>query len=137
ELVETLVRLGRAGDAAAIAEQYDAIADEKGQPWARARAARAHGFVAPDDAFEAAFEESLSLHDQTPDLYEAARTRLAYGARLRREGHRARAREELRAAIDLFDRLGAAPWSDAARAELCATGETARRRNPTTLDDLT
>jgi DNA-binding CsgD family transcriptional regulator len=48
-----------------------------------------------------------------------------------------RAREQLRTAIDLFDRLGADPWSDMARAELAATGETARRRNPATLNQLT
>ena len=36
-----------------------------------------------------------------------------------------------------FDDLGAAPWADQAAAELAATGETARRRDPSTLDDLT
>jgi DNA-binding CsgD family transcriptional regulator len=77
------------------------------------------------------------LHDQTPDVFEAARTRLAYGARLRRAGKRVRAREELRAAIDAFDELGAEPWSNLARIELEATGETARRRDPSTLDQLT
>jgi DNA-binding CsgD family transcriptional regulator len=48
-----------------------------------------------------------------------------------------RAREQLRAALDIFDHLGAAPWSDMARAELAATGATARRRNPATLNALT
>jgi DNA-binding CsgD family transcriptional regulator len=62
---------------------------------------------------------------------------LAYGARLRRERQRLRARDHLRAAIDIFDRLGADPWSDRARAELAATGETARRRDPATINDLT
>jgi DNA-binding CsgD family transcriptional regulator len=137
ELVETLVRVGRTDDAAAVAERYHASAEAKGQPWALARAARARGLTASEDAFEQAFEEAAALHDQTPDLYEAARTRLAYGARLRRSGRRARAREELRAAIGMFDRLGAAPWADAARTELGATGATARRRDPTTLDELT
>jgi DNA-binding CsgD family transcriptional regulator len=37
----------------------------------------------------------------------------------------------------VFDRLGAAPWSDRARAELGATGATARRRHPGTAQDLT
>jgi DNA-binding CsgD family transcriptional regulator len=62
---------------------------------------------------------------------------VAFGSRLRRERQRLRAREHLRAAIDIFDRLGADPWSDVARAELAATGETARRRDATTLNDLT
>ena len=58
-------------------------------------------------------------------------------ARLRRARQRVLAREQLRVAVDVFDRLGADPWSEMARAELAATGETARRRDPTTLNDLT
>ena len=48
-----------------------------------------------------------------------------------------RAREELRAALETFDRLGADPWSELTRVELEATGETARRRDASTLDALT
>jgi DNA-binding CsgD family transcriptional regulator len=48
-----------------------------------------------------------------------------------------RAREHLHEALDAFDRLGPTPWADLARAELAATGETARRRDPSTIDDLT
>ena len=48
------------------------------------------------------------------------------------------AREQLRAAVDDFDRLGARPWADRARAELAATGETHRRRDDgASIDDLT
>jgi DNA-binding NarL/FixJ family response regulator len=83
------------------------------------------------------FEEALRLHARTPDVFEAARTRLAYGARLRRARKRVRAREELRAALEMFERLGSPPWADQAAAELAATGETARRRDPSTIDELT
>ncbi len=48
-----------------------------------------------------------------------------------------KARPQLRTAIELFDRLGAEPWSERARVELAATGETVRRRDPTTLTQLT
>ncbi|TMK95902.1 MAG: helix-turn-helix transcriptional regulator, partial [Actinobacteria bacterium] len=41
------------------------------------------------------------------------------------------------AALEAFDRLGADPWSELARAELEATGETARRRDASTADTLT
>ncbi len=44
---------------------------------------------------------------------------------------------ELRAAIELFDRIGAEPWAEQATAELAATGETARRRDVSTVDALT
>jgi DNA-binding CsgD family transcriptional regulator len=47
------------------------------------------------------------------------------------------AREQLRAAADAFDRLGARPWADRARAELAATGETHRGRGAASIDDLT
>jgi len=137
ELVDVHLRLGNDAEAAALAAEYDAVAAAKGQPWARARAARARGLVAPDDAFDACFEEALALHAETPDVFEAARTRLAYGARLRRAGRRAAAREHLRAALDELDELDAVPWADQARVELAATGETARRRDPSTRDRLT
>ena len=52
-------------------------------------------------------------------------------------GRRVRRARALRRAIDVFDDLGAAPWAELARAELAATGETARRRDPSTLDELT
>ncbi len=137
ELVESYLRLGRVGEAAAAATEYEAAAQAKGQPWALARAARCRGLLADGAAFEAAFEHALGLHERTPDAFETARTRLAYGARLRREGKRVRAREQLRAALDLFEHLGAHPWADQATAELAASGETARRRDASTLDDLT
>ena len=70
-------------------------------------------------------------------MFESARTELAYGARLRRAGRRSDARERLRRAIEVFDDLGAAPWAELARTELAATGETARRREPSTIDELT
>ena len=47
------------------------------------------------------------------------------------------AREQLRAALDTFERLGASPWAGHARVELTASGETARRRDVTTIDELT
>jgi DNA-binding NarL/FixJ family response regulator len=43
----------------------------------------------------------------------------------------------LRAARDLFDALGAVPWSDRARGELRAAGEVSAPRTVTTLDSLT
>src|SRR5205085_7475937 len=80
---------------------------------------------------------ALRLHDLTPDGFEGAVTRLAFGARLRRARRRVRAREELRVALAVFEPLGARPWAEQAIAELAASGETARRRDVSTLDDLT
>jgi DNA-binding NarL/FixJ family response regulator len=116
---------------------FTVAAEAKGQPWAMARAARCLALVGSDDELEERFGEALALHERTRDVFETARTRLAYGARLRRARKRVRAREELREAIALFDSLGPTPWADLAGAELAATGETARRRDPSTIDELT
>lgn len=137
ELVDAYLRLGRTDDATRAAERFAARAVAKGQPWALARAARCRGLLAGDDAFDASFAEALRLHEQTPDVFEAGRTRFAYGARLRRARRRKQAREELRAALEIFDRVGASSWADLAGGELAATGETARRRHVSTLDELT
>ncbi|WBQ06946.1 helix-turn-helix transcriptional regulator [Kribbella sp. CA-293567] len=134
ELVEVYLRLGRAGDAAAAARAFAVRAEEKGQPWAQARAARAIGLVEED---ESEFQRALEWHARTLDVFEAARTRLVYGAWLRRTRRRVDARKQLREAVAAFDKLGAPGWADQAAAELKATGETARRRQPSTADDLT
>jgi DNA-binding CsgD family transcriptional regulator len=135
--IELYLRLGRLDDATQATAAYSQAATEKGQPWSLARAARCRALLAVEAEFEARFEEALAFHARTPDVFEPARTQLAYGARLRRAGQRVRAREHLRAAFHTFDDLGAAPWAEIARLELAATGETARRRDPSTLDELT
>ncbi len=138
ELVEAHVRLGREGAARELAERAVAAAEAKGRPWALARARRAEGLVVADD--EAAldrFSAALALHGQEPDGFESARTELCLGERLRRAGRRAEGRAPLRSALDGFEALGAAPWAERAAAELRATGETVRRRDPSTLDELT
>ncbi|TWG97827.1 DNA-binding NarL/FixJ family response regulator [Nocardioides sp. J9] len=121
ELVAALVRLGRTEEAGLLVPPHLAAADAEGQPWAAARARRASAMVADD--FDDLFAEALVLHRDTPDLFEAARTELAYGERLRRTGRRVDAREHLRAALAVFADLGAEPWADLAATELDLTGE--------------
>jgi DNA-binding CsgD family transcriptional regulator len=65
-----------------------------------------------------------------------ARLQLELGAWLRRQRRSAESRAPLRAARDSFDALGAAPWSERARQELRASGETSRRRAPDARDEL-
>ena len=137
ELVEVHLRLGDVDSAAKVASDFDREAAAKGRPWALARAARCRGLLAPESLFAEEFARAFELHSQTPDVFETARTHLAFGVRLRRTRQRVRAREELRVALETFERLGAAGWADQASAELDATGETARRRHASTLDQLT
>jgi DNA-binding CsgD family transcriptional regulator len=138
ELVEVLLRLGRDDEARALAADAGARAAATGRPWARARAHRAAALATIEDA--AALERlriALVLHAAAHDPFEEARTRLCLGERLRRAGRRSDARPPLRDALASFDALGAGPWSERARAELKATGETVRRRDPSSLDELT
>jgi hypothetical protein len=80
ELVEGYLTIGRHGDAQRAAARFSAATETKGQPWSQGRALRAQGMLAGEDGFAAAFERALSLHEQTPDVFEAARTRLATSA---------------------------------------------------------
>ena len=82
-----------------------------------------------------AFAEARERVSSQPFL--VARVRLNHGELLRRAGDRRAARDELRAALELFDGLGARPWAARAEQELRASGEKARRREPTTVDELT
>ena len=93
--------------------------------------------MAGDEAFSSWFEQALRWHDSTPDTFERARSELAYGERLRRARRRGDARPHLREAFAAFHQLGAETWAERARLELAATGETARKRDPSTLDQLT
>ena len=137
DIVDALVRLGRVPEAQAISDEYTRRAEEKGLPFALARAARARALLADDRAFAAEFEAALRHHESTPDVFEGARTRLYYGERLRRTRRRVDARKQLRAALNSFDQLGAATWSERALAELEASGETARVRDDPHRQQLT
>ena len=135
DLVEAYVRSG--GDATATVDAFVARAAETRRPWALATAARCRGLIADESTFADAFEEALILHEATPSPFERARTELCYGERLRRARKRREARGRLKAAFDVFDRLGARPWAARAAAELAASGEQARRAHGSRVHELT
>jgi DNA-binding NarL/FixJ family response regulator len=112
-------------------------ADSVGSAELRALAARCRALVASGAEAEPQFEEALRLHAGTDRPLDHARTELLYGEFLRRERRRVDARAHLRTALETFERLGTPLWAERARQELRATGETARKRDPSTLDQLT
>ena len=90
-------------------------------PAARGRARSSSGCagqLAPDDDAPAHFERALELHAQDRQPFVTARTRLAYGQRLRRAGERTASREQLGLAGEVFERLGATRWAERAQEEL-------------------
>ena len=137
EMVEAQLQLGRDANARELTAEFRAAAEAKGQPWALARALRCEALTAPNNAFTELFETSLRFSRQTPDVFESARTQLAYGERLRRARNRVLAREQLRDAERIFTALDARPWAERARSELEATGETLRHGRPNTVEELT
>ncbi|MGI8868990.1 MAG: LuxR C-terminal-related transcriptional regulator [Mycobacteriales bacterium] len=137
ELVDALLRLGRREESGAAAVAFGERATAKGQPWALARAERLHGMVGRPEDVDRHFAAALEWHACTLDEFEAARTHLAYGSRLRRLRRRLQARPHLRAALEAFERLGALPWADATLVELKATGESVRRRSTGSILELT
>jgi DNA-binding CsgD family transcriptional regulator len=128
--VEAAVRSGAAAGAAASAAdraaeplaRFAAWAEATGQPWARAVLHRCRALAGDGDA-DGHFREALRQHEVSGRPFEHARTALLYGEWLRRARRGTDARPHLRTALALFDRTGAAPWAERARAELRAAGE--------------
>jgi DNA-binding CsgD family transcriptional regulator len=143
DCMEVAVRAGEPVAAAQVVERLDALATTTGLAWARAAAASGRALIAAhDDSPDAdrvgkLFEESLRHHSRANRPFERARVQLAYGQFMRRCQRRLEARVHLRAAFATFEDLRADPFTDRAAEELRATGETARKRDPSTLTDLT
>jgi DNA-binding CsgD family transcriptional regulator len=137
DLAEAAVRAGRPEAAPGAVALLEGWAAATGAPWGLALAARCRGLLADGEEAEACFAEALDLHATGGRPFDRARTQLLFGEALRRGRRRGQARGHLRAALDGFEQLGAEPWAERARAELRASGETARRRDPSTLTQLT
>lgn len=138
ELCEVLAATERQDEAAEVAEQHLRRAQDKGEPWSLAPAHRAVGTsAAGGEDTDVHLEAALAQHAHTCDAYELARTRLAFGTRVRRDRRPSDARPLLQAVLEAFDRLGARPWADRAAGELRATGRTVRRRGVGVTDQLT
>ncbi|MEV5388487.1 AAA family ATPase [Streptomyces sp. NPDC052721] len=83
--------------------------------------AAAQAMTAQEHA-SALYEQALALPGAALFPFEAARIRLAYGERLRRDHETRAAREQLEEALRILTDLGGHPWAERARAELTAAG---------------
>jgi DNA-binding SARP family transcriptional activator/class 3 adenylate cyclase len=122
DLAEAFIRRGERDRAAETLAAVAAGLPEK--RWFPGRRAldRCRGLLAADDEFEAHFARALDGSEHPDEPFQRARTLLCLGQRLRGVGRRGTARERLRSALDIFERLGADPWADSARRELDTSG---------------
>src|SRR5918999_2003824 len=93
--------------------------------------------MASGDVVDRDFTEALAKHDYSHRPFERAPTELANGIFLRRARRRIDARTHLRTALDIFEGLKSTRWAERASLELRASGESARRRDPSTITQLT
>jgi DNA-binding CsgD family transcriptional regulator len=137
DLVEAAHRAGRLDLAQTTLARFETFARPAAAPWTLALVSRCRALLSGGAAAERLFQEALQQHAHGARPFDEARTRLLYGELLRRARRRTEARTQLRGALEAFQRLGADPWERRAAAELRATGETARKRDASTLAQLT
>jgi DNA-binding CsgD family transcriptional regulator len=130
----------RSGDTALLEYTVGWLAERTGaisSGWVNGVEARARALGSEGDEAEALYRRSIEHLAGTRLRPELARSRLLYGEWLRRSRRRIDAREQLRAAFEAFDGMGARAFANRAERELVATGERARRRTVETVDQLT
>jgi DNA-binding CsgD family transcriptional regulator len=137
DLVEAATRVGDLETAETIVERLERWVAADGWTWVAATATRCRALITEGPEADKRFKAALAVDGIGELPFQLARTHLAYGEWLRRARRRADARTQLRAALELFERLDAGPWIERASAELRASGETARKRDPSTLGQLT
>jgi ATP/maltotriose-dependent transcriptional regulator MalT len=137
ELVEAAIRSGATERAADAFERLAESTRASGTEWALGVEARSRALLSEGEAAEELYREAIDRLGNTRVRAALARAHLVYGEWLRRERRRLDARKQLRIAHELFNQMGLEGYAERAARELLATGETARKRNVETLDELT
>jgi DNA-binding CsgD family transcriptional regulator len=128
ELIEGAVHVDRRDEAAAALDRLSERTRASGTDWALGIEAGSRALLSEGDDAERLYGEAVERLARSRGVVHLARARLLYGEWLRRENRRVDAREQLRAAHEVFSRIGGDGFAERARNELLATGETARRR---------
>ena len=137
ELIEAGVRRGQVAVAAGAFRRLEERTRVAGTDWALGVEARSRALLAEGAVADGLYREAIERLGRTRLRAELTRAHLLYGEWLRREGRRVDAREQLRAAHEMFTAMGADGFAERARRELLATGETVRKRTVETRDALT
>jgi DNA-binding CsgD family transcriptional regulator len=129
ELIEAGVHCGDTAAASAALDRLSERTGASGTDWALGIEAGSRALLSVGRDAEPLYREAVERLERTHGVVHLARARLRYGEWLRRESRRVDAREQLRAAHEMFSDIGADGFAERARHELAATGETARRRS--------
>jgi DNA-binding CsgD family transcriptional regulator len=132
ELVEAATRSARIDVATGAVERLAERTRAAGTELALGIEARARALVSDGAQAEELHREAVDRLGRCRFALDLARAHLLYGEWLRREQRRIDAREQLRTAHDMFASMGAEAFTQRARRELLATGETVRARTPDT-----
>jgi len=128
DLVEAALRAGRPELAESALQRLAERASASAAPLALGLLARSQALVDPTDEAQERYDEALGLLDRTRAVPQVARTHLLYGEWLRRRRLRREARDQLRAALDMFEATGLDAFAERSRVELRATGERVRKK---------
>jgi DNA-binding CsgD family transcriptional regulator len=137
DLAEAALHVGRISEARARVTQVEAASGDIPGTCIAVGLRHARALLAQDPQVAAARFDEASGADLPQWPLQRARLLLAYGQWLRRQRRIVESRAPLRDARDAFDAMGCAAWSDQARRELRASGESSRQRDLAVSDQLT
>jgi DNA-binding CsgD family transcriptional regulator len=130
EVVEAGTRCEEHESAAAALKAFTPWALASGTDLALGLLARSRALLAADSQAEAEYRLAIDHLRRCRLVPELARAHQVYGEWLRRQRRRRDARDQLRRAFELFDKMGLTAFAGRARTELRATGEQARASTP-------
>ena len=134
DLAEAALRGGEGASIGGSLRELETVAQQTTSPSLQAGLRYARALLADDASAPSLFDAALRS-GMWP--FQRARVQLAHGEWLHQHRQNAASRAPLRAARETFDALGLLPWSERARQQLRATGETSRPRTPPARDQLT
>jgi DNA-binding CsgD family transcriptional regulator len=127
ERVEATARNGQPREAAEAFRRLSAHTGVSGTEWALGIEARCRALITEGSVAEDNHREAIERLGRTRVRGELARAHLVYGEWLRRNRRRQAAREQLRAARDMFAEMGMEAFARRAERELLPGGDLPRR----------
>ena len=122
DVVEAAHRSGHAADAATSLAFLEASAAANDSEWLHGVLARCRAAVASDAEAEPLYATAIERLERADAPCDLGRAHLLYGEWLRRQRRRGEARDQLRRAATIFDRVQAPAFFERAQRELAAIG---------------